>query len=97
MATTSAASPTSAAEAAGLHEGDVVTAIDGKPADFESFGRLRAAAVHAHFTLTVQRTGQSIDIPLEIGAVMHTPWIVSPDPAATPGQVRLRQAWLNGR
>ena len=86
-----------AAESAGIKQGDVVIAIDGKPADFEAFGRLRSARTHAKFTLTVQRDGQNRRHAVRGRARRRG----RPGPShRTQGDARtarLREAWLNGR
>jgi predicted metalloprotease with PDZ domain len=82
---------------AGLQSRDVITAVDGKPADTAAAARLRDAKTRDTFVLTVQRSGQTLDIPIEVGSELRRPWVVAPAEKATPEQLRLREGWLNGK
>jgi predicted metalloprotease with PDZ domain len=82
---------------AGLQARDVITAVDGKPADTTAAARLRDARTRDSFVLTVQRSGQTLEIPMEVGSELRRPWIVGPSEKATPEQVRVREGWLNGK
>ncbi len=58
------------AEAAGVQSGDVITAVDGtKVADStELVVKVRAHAPGDTLTLTVDRDGQSVDLPVTLGS-----------------------------
>ena len=58
------------AEQAGIQTGDVIVAIDGKPVadSTELVVTVRAKAPGDTITVTVQRNGQSVDIPVTLGS-----------------------------
>jgi regulator of sigma E protease len=60
-----------AAEAAGLEPGDRIVAMDGIEVDsFEAWSALIRQRPGSDVTLTVERGGERLDLPLEIGAVV---------------------------
>ena len=58
------------AEQAGIQTGDVIVEIDGKPVadSTELVVTVRAKAPGDTITVTVQRNGQSVDIPVTLGS-----------------------------
>lgn len=90
--------PTGAWAAAGLHSGDELLAIDGKPvttvADFRQL--LRTFKVGQHVKISYQRKGKRAvaDVMIDVYVLPHV--TLEPLPDATPEQLARRARWLAG-
>lgn len=74
----------------GLHEGDRVLTVDGRPFAEVGFSPGRGRTV----TLVVEREGRSVSVPLPLRRFAVEGNHLAPDPYATPRAARLRTAYL---
>ncbi len=51
----------------------------------------------AALNLLVERNGERLNVAYTVGSRSRVAWTVTPDPAATPGQLRLRAGWMGDR
>lgn len=80
---------------AGLHTGDIITAINGKPLhsrqDFQT--ALRTLRIGDTARLTVKKETGTISVPVYLTGYTTPLITITEDPAATPKQQRLFRAW----
>ncbi|MEO5858642.1 MAG: PDZ domain-containing protein [Pyrinomonadaceae bacterium] len=82
--------PESAASAAGLRVGDVITKIDGQPTLGSGMGSLAGKDVK----LTVTRGNSEMEIPMKVGSRQVQFFTFTEMANATSEQVAVRNAWL---
>jgi predicted metalloprotease with PDZ domain len=86
-----------AAAKAGLKPGDKIAAINDQT-EMRAMGRLlRTTLPGKALTITVVRDGARIPIAFTMGSANRFPWLITPDPSATPEKLRLRREWLTGK
>ena len=86
-----------AAAKAGLKTGDRIAAVNDQT-DLRAMGQLlRATPPGKPLTITVVRAGVRTEIAFTMGFTNRYPWLLTPDPAATPEQLHLRRQWLTGK
>jgi predicted metalloprotease with PDZ domain len=80
----------SLASEAGLIAGDVITKIDGQPAISANFGNMAGKKI----TLSIKRDGKDIEKEFQVGQRTVQNFILTENPSATEGQIKVREAWL---
>jgi predicted metalloprotease with PDZ domain len=86
------------AAAAGLREGDRITAVDGQALDAEGLrAALRQAPAGRRLALSIERDGAAQTVELEVSIREQVAACrIEPMPQATPAMRALRAAWLGG-
>ncbi|HXB93794.1 MAG TPA: PDZ domain-containing protein, partial [Puia sp.] len=83
---------------AGLHTGDIITAVNGRPMhtrqDFQQV--IRSLHVGDTVRVDVKKETGTITVPVYISSYTIPLIIISEDPGATPKQRRLLQQWVAG-
>ena len=82
----------SPAQLAGVCAGDEVVAIDGFRSELKQ--RLSRAQPGQTLRLSLFRMDQLLEVPVALGAAPRDTVTLVPDPAASAGQLALRQKWL---
>jgi predicted metalloprotease with PDZ domain len=85
-----------AAEAAGLHEGDVITQVNGHPFPRGRGGLLSGLSPGETVKLHINRQGQEMDISFVLGAREDTRYSIEEMSHATDRQRRIREGILRG-
>ncbi len=82
--------PNGAAAAATLQEGDVITKINGGTPLEAPFGTFAGKEIG----LTVNRGGQTLELPMKVGSREFTAFSLVEVANATPQQIKIRDGWL---
>ncbi len=86
-----------AAAKAGLKTGDKIAAVNDQT-DMRGMSQLlRSTAPGKPLSITVVRNGANIEIAFTMGSTNRYPWLITPDPTATPDKLRFRRQWLTGK
>jgi predicted metalloprotease with PDZ domain len=86
-----------AAERAGISRGDVLTAVDGLSLASQSLqSRLRIYPAGAKVPVTLVRLGEEKTVWVTLDPPLPNDFQIVPSDNATPDQLKIRNAWLNG-
>lgn len=86
-----------AAERAGISRGDVLTAVDGLSLASQNLeGRLRIYPPGAKVPFTLIRLGEEKTVWVTLDPPLPNDFQITPLDNATPAQIKVRNAWLNG-
>lgn len=79
-----------------VKSGDVILAVNGKAtASFADYNAAVAALKPGDSVgLKIKRGDETLDVNIVAGSSQRTSSEIQPDPAATPGQLKLREIWL---
>lgn len=86
----------SSAEKAGLHEGDILTTLDGQPAIRALFGWAQEHRAGDAIKLHIRRRGAEIDLSFAAGSTTVNEYRVAPMKDSTEKQRRIREGILQG-
>jgi predicted metalloprotease with PDZ domain len=89
--------PGGAAEKAGIKSGDRIVAMNGTAEVRDFFRTLSAAKPGDKLALTIMRGDSKSEVSLEVGSRSVYQYAVQTNAAATPEQVKLRDAWFAGK
>ena len=86
-----------AAAKAGLKMGDTIASVNDQT-DLRGMSQLlRTTAPGKALPLVVLRAGVRTDIAFTMGSTNRYPWLITPDPSASPEKLRMRRQWLTGK
>lgn len=86
-----------AADKAGLRAGTRIVSVNGSTDSRDGMGALVGARPNTKITLTITQGDAPREVELEVQPRNLYQYRVVENPAATPEQVRLREAWLGGK